>query len=60
MATEALAYLEEYAWKIQFVDDNILSSTALLGMPPVTYFRSLADLTYYAEINQRLASQVIP
>lgn len=60
MGSEMLSFLEENLWRTLHHHDQIFRNIVYFGDPIVTYFRSLADATYYTNINERLARELIP
>ncbi len=60
MGSEMLSFLEQYSWIILHDNDRTLRGMNYLGDSLITYFRSMADATYYTRTNERLAREVIP
>lgn len=59
-ASEGMAYFEEERWGLFHDADNLSRDMArLMGINLATYYRHLADMTYYAETNERLARQLL-
>jgi len=58
-ASEGMAYFEEERWGLFHDSDNLSRDMSrLMGINLATYYRHLADMTYYAETNESLARQL--